>query len=67
MAYKHKNAKGTDYYLHNKKVKLRGSGKDQIIYFFAREVRVADALEDIPEGYEVKENTKTGLPILKRK
>lgn len=66
MAYKHTNQKGTDYYLHKREVQLRGSGKKQTIYFFARDVRDG-ALDDIPAGYTVVENPRTGLPILKRK
>jgi hypothetical protein len=66
MAYKHTNKKGTDYYLHSKAVKLRGSGKNQTIYFFARDVR-SGSLDEVPAGYTVVENPRTGLPILKRK
>ena len=65
MAYAHTNSKGQTYYLHNKAVTLRG-GRLQTIYFFAKEVREADALESVPEGYMVVENKKTGLPMLKR-
>lgn len=65
MAYKHKNAKGTDYFLHSKDVRLR-SGKQQRIYYFAKEVR-KEALDNLPEGYQIVENLKTGLPILKKK
>ncbi len=65
MAYQYTNSKGETYYLHSKDVKLRGSGKTQTIYFFARSVKDG-ALEDLPDGFQVKENTRTGLPILKR-
>lgn len=65
MAYQYTNAKGQTYYLHAKDVKLRGSGKTQTIYFFAREVKDG-AMNDLPAGFEVKENPRTGLPILKR-
>lgn len=66
MAYTHKNKKGQLYYLHSQKVKLRGSGKEQIIYFFAREER-RNAIDELPQGYMVKEVAKTGLPLLKKK
>ncbi len=64
MTYCHKNQKGQDYFLHRRHVTLRG-GRDQIIYFFAREVKDG-ALEDLPEGYQVVENQRTGLPLLKK-
>ena len=65
MAFAHKNSKGQTYYLHMKDVKLRGSGKIQRIYFFARDIR-KEALNAVPTGYKVIENKKTGLPVLKR-
>lgn len=66
MAYTYANSKGTSYILHAKDVTLRGSGKKQRIYFFARDQR-SGALDEIPSGYTVIENQRTGLPILKRK
>lgn len=48
-----------------KDVKLRGSGKTQRIYYFARDVR-KESLDEVPKGYKVIENKKTGLPVLKR-
>lgn len=64
LAYKHTNSKGTDYYLHRKEVKLR-SGRLQTIYFFAKNSG-PDAIEDLPGGYTVVENKRTGLPVLKK-
>ncbi|PIQ77480.1 hypothetical protein COV82_04335 [Candidatus Peregrinibacteria bacterium CG11_big_fil_rev_8_21_14_0_20_46_8] len=64
MAYAHTNSKGQTYFLHSKEVTLRG-GRKQRIFFFAREEREG-ALEEVPEGYMVVENKKTGLPMLKR-
>ncbi len=63
MAYSHKNSKGQTYYLHSKDVILRG-GREQTIYYFAKEVKEG-ALDDLPEGKEVVENGRTGLPLLK--
>jgi len=64
MAFEHVNSKGQTYYLHQREVTLKG-GRLQTIYFFARTEKdgVIDAL---PEGYLVVENTRTGLPILKK-
>ena len=64
MAYQYTNAKGQAYYLHSKDVKLR-SGQVQRIYYFAKDVR-PEAIDQIPEGFTVAENKKTGLPTLKR-
>lgn len=63
MAYSHKNSKGQTYYLHSKDVILRG-GREQTIYYFAKEVKPG-ALDDLPAGKEVVENKKTGLPLVK--
>ncbi len=46
-------------------VVLRGSGKTQRIYFFAK-VTAKGSLDALPEGYKVIENKKTGLPVLKK-
>lgn len=64
MAYKHTNTKGINYYLHSKDVRLR-SGRSQRIYYFARETR-PEAVDQVPEGFVVVENKRTGLPVLKR-
>ncbi len=66
MAYKHTNKKGANYFLHYQDVVLRGSKKNQRIYFFRKEIK-QNALEAIPEGFAIAENKKTGLPTLKRK
>ncbi len=64
MAFSFKNSKGVTYYLHYRDVTLRG-GREQRIYFFAREVR-ANALDAVPAGYQVVETERTGMPVLKK-
>ncbi len=64
MAYSHTNSKGQTYYLHGRVVTLKG-GRKQQIYFFAKEVKDG-ALDSLPEGKEVMENPKTGLPMLRK-
>ncbi len=64
MAFSHVNSKGQTYYLHQRDVTLKG-GRQQRIYFFAREEKEG-VIDAMPEGYEVVENTRTGLPILKK-
>lgn len=64
-AYAHTNSKGQTYFLHKQHVKLRG-GRDQVIFFFARAEKEHGGLKEVPEGYEVVENKKTGLPMLRK-
>ena len=64
MAFSAKSQKsGKSYFLHSKEVTLRGDRK-QIIYYFAQDQR-SNAC-DLPSGYKVSENSRTGLPILKK-
>lgn len=64
MAYRYTNSKGQAYYLHAN-IRTLKSGKQQTLYFFSKEIR-SGALDAVPEGYMVSES-KTGLPVLKRK
>lgn len=54
---------GDTYYLHTKSVTLRG-GRQQTIYYFAR--AQGENATDLPAGYEVMENERTGLPMLRK-
>ncbi|OGD18468.1 MAG: hypothetical protein A2W03_04930 [Candidatus Aminicenantes bacterium RBG_16_63_16] len=64
MAFAFTNKKGVMYFLHSKKVNLKG-GREQMIYYFAKDVRPG-ALDAVPAGYKVQETEKTGMPILKK-
>ncbi len=64
MAFSFTNKKGVQYFLHSKKVNLKG-GREQTIYYFAKDVRPG-ALDAVPAGYKVQETEKTGMPILKK-
>lgn len=64
MAYQHTNSRGTTYYLHSSDVKLR-SGRIQRIYYFSKQAG-ENAIDEIPSGFKVVENERTGLPVLKR-
>ncbi|MEN4042047.1 MAG: hypothetical protein ROW39_06870 [Anaerolineaceae bacterium] len=64
MAYQHKNAKGNTYYLHSRVTLLR-NGKEQRIFYFAKEVKEG-AIDAVPAGYVVSE-TQNGLPVLRKK
>lgn len=65
MAYSHTNSKGVTYYLHKKDVVLRG-GKEQTIYYFAKDER-PEAIDELPDPYTVVENPRNGFLTLKRK
>ncbi len=54
MGYEHTNSKGVKFWLHQ-----RGH-----LFFFSKNPE--DSI-DLPEGYDVVENPKTGLPMIKKK
>jgi hypothetical protein len=56
---------GKTYFLHHRRQKLKG-GQEVTLYYFAGEAGEG-AIDALPEGYEVSENLKTGLPLLKKK
>lgn len=64
MAFGYTNSKGQEYFLHKKDVTLK-NGRQQTIYFFARDVRDG-ALDEVPAGYQVVETQRTGMPVLKK-
>lgn len=65
MAYSVKSKKsGKTYFLHSKDVELR-SGRKQRIFFFSGDSK--GSLDGLPQGYEVMENARTGLPMLRKK
>ena len=55
---------GKTYHLHHRRQKLRG-GQEVTLYYFAGNPGEG-ALDALPAGYEVSENEKTGLPLLKK-
>lgn len=55
---------GKTYFLHSRLQKLRG-GQEVTLYYFAGAAGEG-AMEALPAGYEVSENAKTGLPLLKK-
>ncbi len=54
MAYEHLNKKGVKYYLHSK----------GHLMFFSKK---PEGSIDLPENMTVVENSKTGLPMVKKK
>ncbi|HEX2326557.1 MAG TPA: hypothetical protein VH257_08755 [Chloroflexota bacterium] len=65
MPYSHRNARGQTYYLHAKQVTLQ-NGRPLSIYYFAPRPKPEEAVEALPEGYQVLEKARNGLPFLKR-
>jgi ribosomal protein L24E len=55
MVFEYKNSKGKMYYLHQ-------NGK---LFYFSGEKK-SNAI-DLPTGYKIIENNKTGLPMLRKK
>jgi hypothetical protein len=55
---------GKTYFLHGKEQELKG-GHKLTLYYFAG-VAGDLALNELPKGYVVSENSRTGLPILKK-
>lgn len=64
MAYSYRNSKGITYFLHSTTRTLK-SGKQQTLYYFAKEVKAEGSLNAVPQGYVVSES-KNGLPVLKK-
>lgn len=56
---------GKTYFLHSRLQTLRG-GQQVTLYYFAGQPGEG-AIDALPEGYEVSENERTGLPLLKKK
>ncbi len=59
------NKSSKTYFLHERRQELKG-GQVVTLYYFAGEAGTG-AIDALPAGYEVSENTKTGLPLLKKK
>jgi len=63
MVYKH-----GEYTLNTMKINWKGTpGKPRTIYFFAKGKTEKGTPCDLPDGYVVGVNSRTGLPYLKKK
>ena len=63
MVYKYTNSKGKDWYLHTVK-STRGYN---LYYFSGIEKARPDRQIDLPPEFEVIENPRSGLPVVRRK
>lgn len=61
MAYVHNG-----YTLHAREIELKG-GHKQVIYFFSQRRPQSGVPVEMPDGYEVVVNKRTGLPYLKKR
>ena len=61
MAFEYKG-----WTLYTREVELKG-GRKQPIYFFSKRTPKSGEPCDKPAGYDVGENSRTGLPYLKKK
>jgi len=66
MPYAYTNTRGVTYYLHERTVTLAGSNNLQRIFFFRKEPD-AQAIDAVPEGYEIFEGPRSTLPLLRKK
>lgn len=57
------NSRGTVYFLHTKEVRLRPSLPIRSIYFFSKS---EEGAIPVPNGYQVIENSRSGLLFLKK-
>ncbi len=64
MVFSHTNSRGQTYYLHSRRVTLKNN-REQTIYFFGKQIKEG-AQDALPLGYVVAENSRTGLPVLKK-
>ncbi len=64
MAFSTTNARRETYFLHAREIELRHQ-QPQRVYFFAKSERPG-AIDQVPLGYEVVEQARTGLPVLHR-
>jgi hypothetical protein len=53
------------YTLHAREIVLKG-GHKQVIYFFSQRNPKSGIPVEMPDGYEVAVNKRTGLPYLKK-
>ena len=65
MAFSVTNSRGQQYYLHRKDIRPKNQTVTRPMYYFAKDVREG-AVGALPEGYEVIEAERTGLPMLRK-
>lgn len=66
MPYKYTNSRGVTFFLHQGTVTLAGSNQQRPIYFFRKEA-TAQAIDAVPDGFEVFEGPRGALPLLRKK
>ncbi|HEY7588211.1 MAG TPA: hypothetical protein VIB49_05640 [Thermoplasmata archaeon] len=61
MAYTYKG-----WTLYSREVKLKKGPKVTIYFFSKRKPKSGRQMDDLPKGYKVGENKRTGLPFLRK-
>ncbi len=64
-AFECESPTGDLYYLHSKRVRLRGAHSDTTILYFASDLRDG-YIQQMPTGRDIIFNSRTGLPLLKK-
>ena len=62
--FTYRSSRGIDWTLHSKIVTLRNK-HEQRIFWFAKQEN-SDFSTAMPDGYEVMETSRTGMPVLKK-
>ena len=60
MGFIYINSKQQKYFLHRKK-------DQKNFFFFCKEIKEQHVFVDMPDNYEIRENPRTSLPLLRRK
>ena len=63
--YSYVDSRNIIWYLHMLVITLRGSGKEQKIYYFKKTI-AKNVIHQVPDGYKVVETKRMGMPLLKK-
>jgi hypothetical protein len=66
MPYAYTNTRGITYYLHQDWVTLKGQTAPRPLYYFRKQAG-DQAIEAVPDGYEIYEGARGALPMLRKK
>lgn len=64
-AFRYTSRDGRRYYLHRRML-AQSSGRPRHLLYFAPDLRPGEEVARLPAGYDIIENDRTGMPLLKR-
>lgn len=64
--YSYTNSNGEAYYLNHRDVTLKNGNGTWPIYWFTRHQQPETSVSEVPAGYEVVENPRNRMPLLKK-